>query len=64
MPRSKISVGAVRNPTNLAKLMNDQQLQISNIRLLIDELIKGLRVKAANKKVQKKVKETKNDPFS
>lgn len=50
MPRAKITVGVVRNPTKLAKVLNDQQLQISSIRVMCDAMVRRLEPKKAKAK--------------
>ena len=50
MPRAKITVGVVRNPTQLAKVLNDQQLQISAIRVMCDSLVRSKKKSKKNAK--------------
>ena len=53
MPRATITVGVVRNPTQLAKVLNDQQLQISALRVMCDSLVRSQRLAKPRKKVKK-----------
>lgn len=52
MPRAKITVGVVRNPTKLAKVINDQQLQISAIRVMCDAMVRRLEPRKARAKAK------------
>lgn len=40
MPRAKITVGVVRNPNQLCSALNDLQVQISRLRVDVEDLKK------------------------
>lgn len=49
MPRATVTVSVVRNPMKLAKVLNDQQLQISAIRVMCDSICRSLEKKKSRK---------------
>jgi hypothetical protein len=48
MPRAKVTVGAVRNPKKLAIILNDQQMQISHLRVMCDSMLRSKSRKSEN----------------